>query len=148
MLIISTKCDVYETIFYAAFCTFYFLWSQFSQGKIRFSYFTVTLRSRHDYWNGGRYLELVTDKDNPNFAVIDRLVNYKTWTASNSGTELYYKRRDSSHVFYNYFRSVAECLEFLDDCNWELFSVLGNTNGTGGNISTEPVYYFRKEKRT
>ena len=135
-----------KQFFTLLFVLFIFSDPGFSQGKSRFSYLTVTLRSRHDYWNGGRYLELVTDKDNPNSAVIDSLVNYKTWTASNTGTELYYKRRDSSHVFYNYFRSVGECLEFLDDCNWELFSVLGNTNGTGGNVSTDPVYYFRKER--
>lgn len=118
----------------------------FSQGKTRFSYLTVTLRSRHDYWNGGSFLELETDKGNPNFAVIDSLVNYKTWTASNTAVAFYYKAKDTAHVFYNYFRSVAECLEFLDDHDWQLFSVVGYTSGTNGNISTEPVYYFRKER--
>jgi hypothetical protein len=136
-----------KQFFTLLFVLFVFSDRGFSQTKTRFSYLTVTLRSRHDFNFGGRYLELVTDKDNPNSAVIDSLVNYKTWPGSNTGTEFYYKRKDTSHVFFNYFRSVAECLEFLDDRDWQLFSVLGNTNGNSGNISTEPVYYFRREKR-
>lgn len=118
----------------------------FSQAKARFSYLIVTLDSRHDWTNGGRYLELVSNKDDPNAAVIDSLVNYRTRATANTGAEFYYKRKDTSHVFFNYFRSVAECLEFLDDHSWQLFSVLGYTSGSGGNISTDPVYYFRKER--
>lgn len=118
----------------------------FSQGTTRFNYLTVIVQVKRDILNGVRFLEIVADRDNPNSGLIDSLVKYKSRTAANTGAQFYYERKDSSHLFFNYFRTVSECLEFMDDHNWQLFSILGNTYGTNGNISTEPVYYFRKEK--
>ena len=118
----------------------------FSQSKTRYSYLTVTLRERHDWLTDERYLELEADLNIPKLSVIDSLVNYKTRAKTNTGAQLYYTSKDTAHVFFNYFRTVAECLEFLDDHDWQLFSILGNTSGNSGDVRTYPVYYLRKEK--
>lgn len=136
-----------KQFFTLLFVLSFFSGAGFSQGKTRYSYLTVSLESRREgLLNSKWYLELVTDKGNPNAAVIDSLVNYRDRASIKTAAEFYHQRKDSSHVFYNYFRSVEEYLDFMDDHGWQLVSVVGYASATSGDIRTNPVYYFRKER--
>jgi hypothetical protein len=38
-------------------------------------------------------------------------------------------------------------LQFLDEHGWQLFSIFGDASGANGTVTTDPVYYFRKENK-
>ena len=74
------------------------------------------------------------------------LVPYNRKTIKANPTMAFYDQRsDTSSTFFNYFRKgSSEVLQFISSKGWELFSVIANVTAYGGEISTTPVYYFRK----
>lgn len=118
----------------------------FSQNKAKYHYLTLTMGAGYDSENDEFYWTVNTEKDNPYAAVIDSLVKYRPKLKKNGVAELYYLRKDTSHIFFNYFRSRSECLQFLDERGWELYHIFSDiSNNMYKSISTNPVFYFRKE---
>jgi hypothetical protein len=77
--------------------------------------------------------------------------------AENTGAEFYRNRTDSSRVFYNYFFSVSEGLNYMAENGWSVVSVYtqvisdyANKSGPGGStpittVSSQPRFCFLKE---
>ena len=117
----------------------------FSQNNAKYHYLTLTMGAGYDSENEFFFGTIITEKDNPYAAFIDSLVKYKPKLKKTGVAELYYLRKDTSHIFFNYFRSTSECLQFLDEQGWELYHLFSKIDGINNVINTTPIYYFRKE---
>jgi hypothetical protein len=80
----------------------------------------------------------------------------KNYFVPKAGVAFYYNRPDSATLYYNYFKSETEALDFMGKQNWRLVTVLNEISSgykTAGididgppytTVSSRPVYYFRK----
>lgn len=117
-----------------------------AQKKAKYQYLIIQTSTHLDWDNDSIYVSLITDKENSNAAFIDSLVTYKAKLRKNKDIRFYTQNPGTNQPMFNYFKSVSECLQFLDENGWELFQVYGNTSGSN-SVTTQPYYYLRKENR-
>lgn len=139
--------------------SFIFLQPSHAQMKSNETYAIVSVETNYDktkkiYWcsmkaeSGGKYSKEITS-----------LVKYSSdKNTSLPGIAFYHEKKDSSLIYFNYFLSTTEALQFLADHGWQLVTVNNNfisdyenvKDGEGKlvpvtKLTSIPVYFFKKE---
>jgi hypothetical protein len=99
------------------------------------------------------YYTISAEPGNKDASEIYELIPFTPGIYSLNQPAFYQVRNDTSTVFFNCFLNTTEALNFLSERKWELVSVTneissGWYNSSGGpvtTISSNPVYYLRKE---
>jgi hypothetical protein len=90
---------------------------------------------------------------------INNLINYSMEkNAVNTGASFYFEKNDTTSVYFNYFLSTTEAMQFLADHKWQLVTVNNEIISDYDNVKdgesklvpvsriySRPVYYFKKE---
>lgn len=84
---------------------------------------------------------------------INALVRYdkKQFYHEKTDTDFYFLRSDTSKVFFNYFRSHEDVLEYLTARNWKLVNIISEVTSTYNVVygqysaGSTPVFYLKRD---
>lgn len=124
-------------LFFLPVCCFLAFVSSAQTAK-NFSYLIVRMQVKHDPETAKAFYKLEGEANNPNSNIINALVKYSYKEKAKEVAAMYGGKNNGNTIFFNYFNSVSEALQFLDERGWQLFSVVAPEHA-------ETVYYLMKE---
>ena len=132
--------------------------SLFSQADSRVTYIIIRLDGLWDYTRNKNFIKINAEAGNPAASEIYNLKEYvSAKKAVNPGASFYAEKNDTASVYFNYFLTATEIMQFLADHNWQLITVNTEITSSYDNIQSgdklvpvprvfsRPVYYFKKE---
>lgn len=117
----------------------------YSQSIKKYTYLIVRVNLAFDNDVDKQYYRIDPELENPNANSIYNLVKYNTKLKSKGVAAMYNSKVDTSTVLFNYFTTISEALQFLDYKGWQLFSIYNDVQGNSNNISSQAIYYLRRE---
>jgi hypothetical protein len=132
--------------------------SLFSQTGSRVTYIIIRVDGLWDYTRNKNFIKINAESGNPAASEIYNLKEYvSAKKAVNSGASFYSEKNDTASVYFNYFLTATEIMQFLADHHWQLVTVNTEITSSYDNIQSgdklvpvtsvfsRPVYYFKKE---
>jgi len=130
----------------------------YSQTGPRVAYIIIRIDGQWDYARSRNFIKINAETGNPMASEIYNLKEYvSTKKAVNSGASFYCEKNDTTSVYFNYFLTATEVMQFLADHDWQLITVNTEVSSNYENIQegdkyipvtkilSRPVYYFKKE---
>lgn len=132
--------------------------SLFSQSAPRVTYIIFRLDGLWDYARSRNFIKINAESGNRAASEVYNLKEYISGKkAVNSGASFYSERSDTTSVYFNYFLTATEVLQFFADYNWQLITVNNEIWSSYDNVQSgdklvpvtkvlsRPVYYLKKE---
>lgn len=121
---------IYLTIFLIS--NFSFVYSQVAP---KVTYIIITIGGQYDYARSRDFLKITAETGSPNASEIYGLQEYRSAKkAVNTGASFYAEKNDTTTVYFNYFSTATEIMQFLADHNWQLVTVNTEIGSTYENI--------------
>jgi hypothetical protein len=130
----------------------------FSQSGSGVTYIIIRLDGLWDYTRNKNFIRINAEAGNPAASELYNLKEYiSAKKAVNSGASFYSEKNDTTSVYFNYFLTATEVMQFFADHSWELITVSNEITSSYDNIQSgdklvpvprvfsRAVYYFRKE---
>jgi hypothetical protein len=125
-------------------CCFLFTRAQ-SQSSAKYKYLIVRINIAFDNDTEKNYYRIDAEPNNHISNGVNALVKYNT-RLKTKNTVNFYPNNDTAKAMFNYFSSISEALQFLDENDWQVFSIQTVIIGSANSINSQPVYYLRSEQ--
>jgi hypothetical protein len=122
------------------------------------TYIVIRIDGQWDYARSRNFIKINAETGNSMALEIYNLKEYiSAKKAVNSGASFYSEKNDTTSVYFNYFLTATEIMQFLADHNWQLITVNTEISSDYENIQegdryipvtkirSRPVYYLKKE---